>query len=137
MKLSDTALIVLNSAAGRDDRLVPRRTSVLQVADINACRSLVKLGLIEVVRAPLGAIDIVTVREDDNPMAFVIADAGFRALNLVPPGNFETVGTDAATAPHTAEHDVAAPFDAMRLGRPGGVAVAADRRRDQAAGVRG
>src|SRR5271167_355547 len=100
MKLSDTALIVLNSAAGRDDRLVPRRSSVPPVADVNACRALVKQGLVQVVRAPLGATNIVTVREDDCPMAFVIADAGFRALNLEPPGSAETAATDPDTAPH-------------------------------------
>jgi hypothetical protein len=66
MKLSDTALIVLNSAAARDDRLVPRRTSAPTVADVNACRALVKQGLVVVVRSPLGATDIVTVREDDR-----------------------------------------------------------------------
>ena len=101
MKLSDTALIVLNSAAARDDRLVPRRGSVPPVADVNTCRALVKQGLVEVVRSPLGATDIVTVREDEHPMAFVIADAGFRALNLDPPGSAETAGTDAATEPHS------------------------------------
>jgi hypothetical protein len=111
MKLSDTALIVLNGAAGRDDRLVPRRTSVPPVADVNACRALVKPGLVEVVRAPAGAREIVTVREDDSPMAFVITDAGFRALNLDPPGSAET----AATAPHTAEDDEAA-HDAVPAG---------------------
>ena len=73
MKLSDTALIVLNGAAGRDDRLVPRRTSVAPVADVNACRALVKQGIVEVVRASTGVSGIVTVREDDSMMAFVIA----------------------------------------------------------------
>ena len=117
MKLSDTALIVLNNAAGRDDRLVPRRASVPPVADVNACRALVKQRLVEVVRAPLGATDIVTVREGDIPMAFVIADAGFRALNLDPPPSAETAATDAATAPHAAEGDVAASH--RRRGRGG------------------
>ena len=108
MKLSETALIVLNGAAGRDDRLTPRRTSVPPVVDVNACRALVKQGLVEMVRAPAGVSDIVTVREDDSPMAFVISDAGFRALNLEPPGRAETAATDATTAPHTGEDDEAA-----------------------------
>ena len=98
MKLSDTALIVLNSASGRDDRLVPRRSSVPPVADVNACRALVKLGLAEMVRAPAGVSAIVPVREDDCPMAFVIADAGFRALNLEPSGTAETAAHEADTA---------------------------------------
>jgi len=62
MKLSDTALIVLNSAAGRDDRLVPRRSSVPPVADVNACRALVKQGLAEVVRAGVDAARYRVVR---------------------------------------------------------------------------
>lgn len=114
MKLCDTSLIVLSGAAGRDDRLVPRRASVPPVADINACRALVKQGLVEVVCAPLGVTDIVAVREDDSSMGFVIADAGFRALNLDPAGSAGTAATDAATAPYTADdgeaaHDTATP----------------------------
>jgi hypothetical protein len=99
MKLSDTALTVLNGAAGRDDRLVPRRTDAPPVVDVNACRALVKQGVLEVVRAPLDAADIVTVREDDCPLGFVIADAGFRVLNLDPPGSAETAATGAPAAP--------------------------------------
>jgi hypothetical protein len=101
MTLSDTALIVLTGAAKRDDRLVPRRTDVPPVVDVNACRALVKHGLIEMIRAPLGATDIVTVREDDSPMVFVIADAGFRALSLEPPASAKS--TTAAGAPTVAQ----------------------------------
>jgi hypothetical protein len=42
MKLSDTALIVLNGAAGRDDRLVPRRGDTPPVVGVNVCRALIK-----------------------------------------------------------------------------------------------
>jgi hypothetical protein len=97
MKLSDTALIVLGGAAQRDDRLVPRRSTVPPVVDVNACRALVKQDFVEVVRAPAGISDIVTVREDDGPVAFVISDAGFRALNLDQP-SAETAATGVATA---------------------------------------
>jgi len=104
MKLSDTSLIVFNGAAQREDRLVPRRTNASPVVDVNVCRALVKQGLVEIVRAPAGIADIVTVREDDSPMAFVISDAGFRALNLDPPGSVDTAGQEASTASHTAAH---------------------------------
>ena len=115
MKLSDTALIVLNSASGRDDRLVPRRSSVPPVADVNACRALVKLGLAEMVRAPAGVSAIVPVREDDCPMAFVIADAGFRALNLEPSGTAETAAHEADTASPGGNED-AVPRSAVPVG---------------------
>jgi hypothetical protein len=93
-----------------NDRLVPRSASAPPVADVNACRAMVKQGLVGVVRAPAGATDIVTAREDDSPMAFVIADAGCRALNLEPPGS-KTAATDAAAAPHTGEDGEAAHDD--------------------------
>ena len=102
MKLSDTALIVLNAAAQRNDRLVPRRAKAPPVVDVNVCRALVKQGLIEMVLMPPGATDLVTVREDDTPMAFLVADAGFRAINLDPPGSGETLVTEASTTPHVA-----------------------------------
>ena len=106
MKLTDTAPIVLNAAAQRDDRLVPRGPSAAPVVDVNVCRPLVKQGLIAMVRMPPLATDLVTVREDDDAMAFLLADAGFRAINLDPPGATpQTTATDALTAPHVAMDD--------------------------------
>ena len=109
MNLSDTALIVLNGAAGRDDRLEPRRNSVPPVVDVNACRALVKHGLLEIVRAPVDAADIVMLREDDSPMAFVISDAGFHAISLTLPGAApETTPTDVPTEQHAATDETMA-----------------------------
>jgi hypothetical protein len=104
MKLSDISLIVITGASQREDRLVPRRTNAPPVVDVNVCRALVKQGLVEMVRAPVGVADVVTVREDDSPIAFVISDAGFMALNLNLPGSVDTASQEASTAPHTAAH---------------------------------
>ena len=87
MKLSDTALIVLGNAASREDRMVPRRPKSPPIVDINACRALVKTGLMETTSLPRAdGADLVTVKEDDRPIGFRITDAGFHAVNQTPPG---------------------------------------------------
>ena len=87
MKLSETARIVLQGAAQREDRLIPRRSAVPKVADVNVSRALVKQGLVEIIRAPANVSDVVIVGEGDCALAFLIADAGFRAINLNPPSS--------------------------------------------------
>jgi hypothetical protein len=110
MKLSDTALIVLGNAANREDRMVPRRPKSPPIVDTNACRALVKTGLMETTSLPGGGrVNLVTVKEDDRPMGFRITDAGFHAINQTPPGaTQETPPTDATTAPHAPTDDAVA-----------------------------
>ena len=85
MKLSQTAQIILSSTAQHGDRLVRRRPKALPVVDLNICRALVKQGLLEVVHTPTDTPGLVSVREAGNPIAYIIADAGYRVLNLEPP----------------------------------------------------
>ena len=91
MKLSETARALsckAQGAAQREDRLVPRRPAVPTVADVDLSPGvLVKQGLVEIIRAPADVSDVVIVREGDCGMAFLIADAGFRAINLNPPSS--------------------------------------------------
>ena len=107
MKLSDTPLIVLGNAASREDRMVPRRPKSPPIVDINACRALVKTGLMETTSLQhADGADLVTVKEDDRPIGFRITDAGFHAINQTPPGaGPETPTTSATTAPHVATGD--------------------------------
>ncbi len=111
MTLSETALTLLNAAAHRDDRLVPRRANVPPIADINVSRALVKQGLLAIVRAPANATDVVTVREDDCLMAFLIADEGFRAVNLDPPASADIGKPEASLADEFAVSDSADPIE--------------------------
>ena len=110
MKLSDTALIVLGNAANRDDRMVPRRPKSPPIVDINACRALVKTGLMEATSSPRDVgTHLVTVKEDDRLTGFRITDAGFHAISLTPPGAApETLPTDTPTEPHAAADDTMA-----------------------------
>ena len=109
MKLSETARIVLQGAAQREDRLIPRRSAVPKVADVNVSRALVKQGLVEIIRAPANVSDVVIVREGDCAMAFLIADAGFRAINLNPPSS----EADAAGTLESGRGGASSPTQAM------------------------
>jgi hypothetical protein len=110
-KLSDTALVLLNKAATRDDRLAEPPTHLPAAARNAVVRSLLKQGLlIEDAVAPNHPMAWRTDESDADlrcSIALRITDDGFRALNLDPP-DAETgadagpSATDAPTAPDAA-----------------------------------
>ena len=112
-KLSDTALVLLNKAATRDDRLVVPPNHLPAAARNAVVRSLLKQGLLIEDAVELDHPLAWRTDESDADLRCSIAlrmtDDGFRALNLDPPGSEpaeddETgaTGTDAPTAPDAA-----------------------------------
>ena len=112
-KLSDTALVLLNKAATRDDRLVEPPNHLPAAARNAVVRSLIKQGLL--VEDAVEINHPLAWRTDESDadlrcsIALRMTDDGFRALNMDPPRtepaeDDETgaTGTDAPTAPDAA-----------------------------------
>ncbi len=89
-KLSDTALVLLNKAAARDDRLVEPPNHLPAAARNAVVRSLLKHGLLIEDAVELNHPLAWRTDESDADLrcsiALRITDDGFRALNLEPPG---------------------------------------------------
>ena len=89
-KLSDTALVLLNKAATRDDRLVEPPNHLPAAARNAVVRSLLKQGLL--IEDAVELNHPLAWRTDESDadlrcsMALRMTDDGFRALNLDPPG---------------------------------------------------
>jgi hypothetical protein len=113
-KLSDTALVLLNKAATRDDRLVEPPNHLPAAARNAVVRSLLKQGLL--IEDAVALNHPLAWRTDESDadlrcsIALRITDDGFRALNLDPPGSestaeedeTDTIVTDAPTVPDAA-----------------------------------
>jgi predicted ArsR family transcriptional regulator len=112
-KLSDTALVLLNKAATRDDRLIEPPNHLPAAARNAVVRSLLKQGLL--IEDAVELNNPLAWRTDESDadlrcsIALRMTDDGFRALNLDPPRtepaeDDETgaTGTDAPTAPDAA-----------------------------------
>jgi hypothetical protein len=110
-KLSDTALILLNKAATRDDRLAEPPNHLPAAARSAVVRSLLKQGLL--VEDAVELNHPMAWRTDESEadlrcsLALRITDDGFRALNLDPPdvdaeAAIDHPATDAPTAPDAA-----------------------------------
>jgi hypothetical protein len=108
-KLSDTALVLLNKAATRDDRIAEPPNHLPAAARNAVVRSLLKQGLLIEDAVELNHPMAWRTDESDADLrcsiALRITDDGFRALNLDPPGSdaeVDTPATDAPTAPDAA-----------------------------------
>ena len=108
-KLSDTALVLLNTAATRDDRLAEPPNHLPAAARNAVVRSLLKQGLLIEDAVELNHPLAWRTDESDADLrcsiALRITDDGFRALNMDPPGSdaeADTPATDAPTAPDAA-----------------------------------
>ena len=112
-KLSDTALVLLNKAAARDDRLVEPPNHLPAAARNAVVRSLLKQGLL--IEDAVELNHPLAWRTDESDadlrcsMALRMTDDGFRALNLDPlssePAEADETDaptTDAPTAPDAA-----------------------------------
>ncbi len=85
-KLTDTQLVILNAAAGRDDRAVlplPKSLKVNKGAATTVLKTLLKKGLVEETPAALGDEHW---REDDagHKLVLTITDAGLAGLDEEP-----------------------------------------------------
>ncbi len=85
-KLTDTQLVILNAAAGRDDRAVlplPKSLKISKGGSTSVLKALLKKGLVEETPAALGDEHW---REDDcgHKMALTITDAGLASLDGEP-----------------------------------------------------
>lgn len=100
MKLSDTALIILNAAAQRADRLVEHRKAAAPGPELTSCRSMVSKGLLALVAYHSGDGEglVTTPGEDGEAMAFWITDDGLRAVNIEPTVALPPPGTKAKRA---------------------------------------
>jgi hypothetical protein len=109
-KLSDTALVLLNKAATRDDRLAEPPNHLPAAARNAVVRSLLKQALLIENAVELNHPMAWRTDESDADLrcsiALRITDDGFRALNMDPPGSepaeddeTATTGTDAPKAP--------------------------------------
>jgi hypothetical protein len=108
-KLSDTALVLLNKAATRDDRLAEPPNHLPAAARNAVVRSLLKQGLLIEDAVELNHPMAWRTDESDADLrcsiALRITDDGFRALNMDPPGSepeADTPATDAPMAPDAA-----------------------------------
>jgi hypothetical protein len=108
-KLSDTALVLLNKAATRDDRLAEPPNHLPAAARNAVVRSLLKQGLL--IEDAVELNHPMAWRTDESnadlrcSIALRITDDGFRALNLDPPNadaGTDPSATDAPTAPDAA-----------------------------------
>ena len=107
-KLSDTALVLLNKAATRDDRLVEPPNHLPAAARNAVVRSLLKQGLLIEDAVELNHPLAWRTDESDADLrcsiALRITDDGFRALNLDPPDAEAEADTD-----HSAKDTPTAP----------------------------
>jgi len=108
-KLSDTALVLLNKAATRDDRLAEPPNHLPAAARNAVVRSLLKQGLLIEDAVELNHPLAWRTDESDADLrcsiALRITDDGFRALNMDPPGSdaeADTLATNAPAAPDAA-----------------------------------
>ena len=100
MKLSDTAVTALTSAAARNDRLVPRRPKSPPIADLNVCRALEKAGMLEAAPLPQDGDDsVVSARNAGDRICFRITGEGFSAINPSVPGTTLSVAVTGAHSP--------------------------------------
>ena len=147
-KLSDTALVLLNKAATRDDRLVEPPNHLPAAARNAVVRSLLKQGLLIEDAVELNHPLAWRTDESDADLrcsiALRITDDGFRALNLDPLGSETaeddatgTAGTNAPTAPDAASVQAEALSVAKALEAAQGAPMPAPRAnlRDAAAAV--
>jgi hypothetical protein len=143
-KLSDTALVLLNKAATRDDRLAEPPNHLPAAARNAVVRSLLKQGLL--IEDAVALNHPMAWRTDESEadlrcsIALRITDAGFRALNLDPPGNEPEAGTsatEAPTAPDAAvvQAEAMAVADALEAAQGAPVAAPRASLRDAAATV--
>jgi hypothetical protein len=110
-KLSDTALVLLNKAATRDDRLVEPPNHLPAAARNAVVRSLLKQGLLIEDAVELNHPLAWRTDESDADLRCSIAlrmtDDGFRALNMDPPGSETTedeeIAASATSAPTAAD----------------------------------
>jgi hypothetical protein len=121
-KLSDTALVLLNKAASRDDRLAEPPNHLPAAARNAVVRSLLKEGLLIE-----GAVEYnhpLAWRTDETDadlrcsIALRMTDDGFRALNLDPPESelaADNGPTGARTAPDAASVQTESPVVAKAL----------------------
>jgi hypothetical protein len=139
-KLSDTALVLLNKAATRDDRLVELPNHLPAAARNAVVRSLLKQGLL--IEDAVALNHPLAWRTDESDadlrcsIALRITDAGFRALNLDPPGD-ESAADTAPTAPDTAsvQAEALAVADALEAAQDAPVVAPRASLRDAAAAV--
>jgi hypothetical protein len=143
-KFSDTALVLLNKAATRDDRIAEPPNHLPAAARNAVVRSLLKQGLLIEDAVELNHPMAWRTDESDADLrcsiALRITDDGFRALNLDPPGSdaeADTPATDAPTAPDAASVQAEALAVAEALEAAHSPPVAAQRAslRDAAAAV--
>jgi hypothetical protein len=143
-KLSDTALVLLNKAAIRDDRLVEPPNHLPAAARNAVVRSLLKQGLL--IEDAVELNHPVAWRNDETDadlrcsIALRMTDDGFRALNMDPPESesaADDAHTDALTAPDAASVQEGAPVVAKALEAAQDAPVPATRAslRDAAAAV--
>ncbi|HUY05055.1 MAG TPA: DUF3489 domain-containing protein [Rhodocyclaceae bacterium] len=83
--LSDTARLVLTSAADRADRLVPILSNKPYVVALNSCTAQTKPGYLERIDAPRDSPGLVIADATGYPKAFYITDAGLAAIGREPP----------------------------------------------------
>ena len=121
-KLSDTALVLLNKAATRDDRLAEPPNHLPAAARSAVVRSLIKQGLL--IEDAVELNHPVAWRNDETDadlrcsIALRMTDDGFRALNMDPPESesaADDAHTDALTAPDAASVQEGAPVVAKAL----------------------
>lgn len=135
-KLSDTALVLLNKAATRDDRLVEPPNHLPTAARNAVVRSLLKQGLL--IEDAVALNHPLAWRTDESDadlrcsMALRMTDDGFRALNLDPPdaeveADTNHPATDAPTAPDAASVQAEALAVAKALEAAQGAPVPAPR----------
>lgn len=95
-KLSETALVLLNRAAGHPQGLVPHQGQKMNAPQQNVVRSLLKQNLLTELRWKASLGHDAWRQDDDGAWVLKITDEGYRALNIDPPG------LDAARADATA-----------------------------------
>ena len=102
-KLSDTALVLLNKGAARDDRLVEPPNHLPAAARNAVVRSLLKQGLL--IEDVVELNHPLAWRTDESDadlrcsIALRITDDGFHALNLDPPGSESAEDDETVRAP--------------------------------------
>ena len=112
MSLSPAATIVLTRAAERPDRLLQFHRKLPTGGRHKMIDALLRDGLIAETKGDYRLGDASVLIEDAATglmlTTLTLTDAGFRALNLDPPGSTETAATVADTAPHAASAEAVA-----------------------------
>ena len=135
MSLSPAAAIVLTRAAERRDRRLEFHRKLPTGGRHKMIDALLREGLIVETQGDYRLGDGALLIEDSATglmlTTLALTDAGFRALNLDPPGTDETSETDATVAP-TAASDAAVAQEAMAVADALDAATAAPTPRDTA-----